>query len=282
MAKYRPVYTCIWKDPDFEDLDSQEKLLFLYLVTNQSTTESGIYPISYKTVGNEACIGFETVKQLLDNGSIKNIIYDKVNKVVFIKNFRKYNPGGNPKLVRKAVLRDYERTKGSYLWNIFRETYPEFADDIPTVDKPLAKGSGKTPSISSSISSSISKKEVQRDDVAPIDNKKQELEKLHRNIWELAAELVQRKIFPEAKSFVGKMLKTGKNEKAVYHTLQQCYKKQVFEGGNAWGYAAAIMAEENGNYNEREYVAKAGDQKHGLAELALNLAENLKSPTVTK
>ena len=69
------------------------------------------------------------------------------------------------------------------------------------------------------------------------------------------------------------MLKVGKNEKAVYHTLQQCYKKQVFEGGNAWGYAAAVMAEENGNYNEREHIAEAERQKQELADMASEISQ---------
>lgn len=120
-------------------------------------------------------------------------------------------------------------------------------------------------------------RQVDGGDAATPDKNQAELEKLRSTIWELASELVKRKIFVEAKAFVGKMLKIGKNEKAVYHTLQRCYQKQVFEGGNAWGYAAAIMAEENGNYNEREFVANAQAQKEALADFA----NSLESPTVT-
>ena len=103
MAKYRPVHTKIWKDPDFEEYSKDQKLVFLYLITNEQTTESGIYPVTPKTVSNETGIPLATVKELLANG-FKNISYDPENRCVFVHKFLKYNGGGRPDLLLKSIL----------------------------------------------------------------------------------------------------------------------------------------------------------------------------------
>jgi len=144
MAKYRPVYTKIWKDPDFEEYSPQAKLIFIYLCTNESTTESGIYPISLKTIANETGNGLQTVKKLLGNGCIKNISYDFEHQIVFVENFRKYNGGGKPSLIVKAIENDVKAMPDTPLWARFIEIYPEFKEENPngwqTVSKRFANG----------------------------------------------------------------------------------------------------------------------------------------------
>ena len=139
MANYRPIYSKIWKDPDFEEYSLDGKLLFIYLCTNTSVTESGIYPISPKTISNETGIPFETVTELLSNHVFKNILYDFDTKHVFIINFRKYaSMGGKPTLIKKSIQNDFIKSKSTFLWSLFIKEYPEFKDSILTVGKPLA------------------------------------------------------------------------------------------------------------------------------------------------
>jgi len=132
MAKYRPIYTSVWKDPDFEKYKPLDKLVFLYLCTNESTTESGIYPITIKTISNETGISCETVGKQLAN-SLKNIVYDFDNSFVFVKKFLKYNGGGRPDLLRKSISKNYELYK-TPLWNEFIELYPEYSDNIEPIN----------------------------------------------------------------------------------------------------------------------------------------------------
>lgn len=135
MAKYRPIYIQIWKDPDFQELEPIDKLIFIYLCTNSSTSESGIYPITAKTIADETSIDLQTVRQRLNNGLFKNIFYDETNKVVFVKNFRKYNQGGKPELIRKSIVQDCFCTPNSPLWSKFVGEYPDYCQDIETVVK---------------------------------------------------------------------------------------------------------------------------------------------------
>jgi hypothetical protein len=126
------------------------KLIFLYLCTNELTTESGIYAISTRTISQETRVPEKTVIKLLSNG-LKNITYDFDNSCVFIKNFLKYNGGGRPELLRKSISNNYEEFK-TPLWNEFIKLYPNFSNGLQTVNQPFN-------SISISISNSNSIKE---------------------------------------------------------------------------------------------------------------------------
>lgn len=139
MAKYRPIQIRIWKDPDFEKYNANMKLIFIYLCTNELTTESGIYAISIKTISQETGIPIPTVTKLLSNG-LKNIAYDFDNSCVFIKNFLKYSVGGSPELIKKSIENNYEEFN-TYLWNEFIEKYPEKSKGLQRVNEPIVMGS---------------------------------------------------------------------------------------------------------------------------------------------
>ena len=141
MATYRPVHINIWKDPDFEKFNYTQKLIFIYLLTNESTTESGIYPITVKTISNETGVPIKKVEELLANG-FKNISYDFDNSCVFVKKFLKYNGGGRPDLLIKSVEKDYKNINTN-LWDEFVLEYPKYLNILQTVDKPLANTSKK-------------------------------------------------------------------------------------------------------------------------------------------
>jgi hypothetical protein len=135
MAKYRPIQIRIWKDPDFEKYNSNMKLIFLYLCTNELTTESGIYAISTRTISQETRVPEKTVIKLLSNG-LKNITYDFDNNCVFIKNFLNYNGGGKPELLRISISNNYKEFK-TPLWNEFIKLYPNFSNGLQTVNQPF-------------------------------------------------------------------------------------------------------------------------------------------------
>lgn len=81
MSKYKPLYSSIWNDKDFENYSTEKKLLFIFLITNNLVEKSGIYQISVKQ--NDFIIDF------INEGKIK--IY--INYLNFInyyltKNFQ--------------------------------------------------------------------------------------------------------------------------------------------------------------------------------------------------
>jgi hypothetical protein len=130
MANYRLVSMRIWKDPDVEQLNPSGKLVFMYLITNEATTESGIYPITFKTIANETSLPSATVGKLL--ATLKNISYDTENNCIFIHNFLRYNGGGRPDLLKKALERECKQFR-TPLWHLFVDHYPEYLEGL----KPL-------------------------------------------------------------------------------------------------------------------------------------------------
>ena len=80
MSKLRSINTAIWSDTWFEDLDPEEKLLFMYLITNEKTNMLGIYESSIKKISFETGINKERVSKALKG-------FEKVGKVKYINNY---------------------------------------------------------------------------------------------------------------------------------------------------------------------------------------------------
>ena len=80
MSKLRSINTAFWSDTWIEDLGPNDKLLFLYLVTNDKTNMLGIYESSIKKIAFETGLDIETV-----NNGLK--AFETVNKVKYINNY---------------------------------------------------------------------------------------------------------------------------------------------------------------------------------------------------
>ena len=89
MAKRRIINTKMWSDGWFADLDPVEKLLFIYLLTNERTNLCGIYELPLKIMAVETGIEREMIEKV-----VRRFTDDK--KVfcfkgwVFIANFVRY------------------------------------------------------------------------------------------------------------------------------------------------------------------------------------------------
>jgi uncharacterized protein YdaU (DUF1376 family) len=79
--------------------------------------------------------------------------------------------------------------------------------------------------------------------------------KTNSDMDNVCTQLYEENIFPDVHAFKNKMLKVGKNEKAILHTLCRCYLSRPEE---PWGFCKAIMDVEDGNYNERDHTRTAG------------------------
>ncbi len=138
MARKRLISTAIWNDPDFVTLDSSSKLLFLYLLTNEATSVSGIYiapPIPIISI--HTGISADNIPEVI-NG-LKNVNYDGDSNTIFISNFLDYNSGGNPNLIEKAIANEYKTMKSSIFWPEFSKRYPEQWQKIRELTGEVAK-----------------------------------------------------------------------------------------------------------------------------------------------
>ncbi|WP_213996428.1 hypothetical protein [Tepidanaerobacter syntrophicus] len=140
MATYRQIHTKIWSSPDFQELSSDAKLVFIYTFSNQHRTESGIYKITVKTISNETDISPEDVKIAVDELCSKNLIrFDYDNNLIWVINALKYqkvNPNG-----MKAVIKDLN-TIGNHEYVLsfleyYAEVFSSFGHDINDISEHL-------------------------------------------------------------------------------------------------------------------------------------------------
>ncbi|MCF3941593.1 hypothetical protein [Oceanobacillus alkalisoli] len=101
MAKFRMVETDFWNDPRVvEEMTPEDKLFFLYLLTNPNTTQVGIYQITKKQMAFDIGYSIESVNSLLDRFIHHHeiVIYNQETREIAIKNWGKYNlkRGGKP------------------------------------------------------------------------------------------------------------------------------------------------------------------------------------------
>lgn len=121
MAKFRNVSVKFWSDPFIESLTPEKKYFFLYLITNEHSSQCGIYEISYKQMAFETGYNQETVQKLVQffekSGKIK---YSKRTNELAIKNFVKHNPQGSPKVaafVEKELKMVKDRVLIAYIYD---------------------------------------------------------------------------------------------------------------------------------------------------------------------
>lgn len=109
MADFRNIFTRIWNDKWFVTLDIDEKLLFIYLFSNERASICGMYELPLRTIVFETGIEKNRVLQILDRLQIdKKVFY--VDEVIWIVNFQKYNNSGNSAKVKIRITKDIEMT----------------------------------------------------------------------------------------------------------------------------------------------------------------------------
>ncbi|MFK5981429.1 MAG: hypothetical protein QM499_00830 [Flavobacteriaceae bacterium] len=101
MAKLRSLNTEIWSDTWFENLNPTEKLLFIYLITNNKTNMLGIYEASIKRISFDTGIEKEMVSKALEGFErVKKVKY-KENHIILINYLKHQNY--NPNMMKSAI-----------------------------------------------------------------------------------------------------------------------------------------------------------------------------------
>ena len=68
MALTRPISVDLWLKQDVnESYSLDDKLVYVYLITNEHTQQLGIYRITFKTIANELNMPLDRVEQSMFN-----------------------------------------------------------------------------------------------------------------------------------------------------------------------------------------------------------------------
>lgn len=98
MAGYRQIHTSIWRDTWFIDLSVEEKLLFVYLFSNDSSTLTGIYQLSMKVMMFETGLDKEAVLAALEKFARDGKAFYEDN-TVWVVNMERYHSSSSPKVL---------------------------------------------------------------------------------------------------------------------------------------------------------------------------------------
>jgi hypothetical protein len=122
---YRTVDASTWNDKRVEKLNSNGKLLFLYLITNPHTHVSGIYCLPKLYIQHETGLSRRKIDTLLHTLSGLGLArYDDENEVVWVSSMLRYQGKGekNHRSAAKHVAEDLHK---SFLINNYLAFYPE-------------------------------------------------------------------------------------------------------------------------------------------------------------
>ena len=120
MAKFRTVNPKFWSDKKVsETFTPEDKLFMLYLLTNEHSTQLGIYSVSIKTMAFEIGWSKETIAYLLERfennyGIVK---YSKETNEIAIKNFLRHSIHNGGKPVEDLLKREVNDVKNQELLN---------------------------------------------------------------------------------------------------------------------------------------------------------------------
>lgn len=101
MEKLRSVNTKFWNDTFIETLDSKEKLLFLYLLTNPLANILGIYEISLNRISFDTGITIESIEKGLKGFESAGKVY-YLDGFIILSNFQK-NQKMNTNMIKGAT-----------------------------------------------------------------------------------------------------------------------------------------------------------------------------------
>jgi DnaD/phage-associated family protein len=151
MADYRQCHTKIWADSWFIELSSEQKLLFMYLFSNQRASVCGLYELPIRVMSFETGIDRDTIKKCLEvYTKADKAYYDFNASVLWVVNMPKYQSSTSPKL-KARIEADITAVPDCELKRLFFEKHPEY-----TVSIGYGRGSDTSLSVSNSVSVSDS------------------------------------------------------------------------------------------------------------------------------
>jgi hypothetical protein len=121
MAYFRQIHVRIWKDEWFGELNPKQKLLFVYLFSNEQVSLSGIYELSLRVICFETGLSQKDVLGIMDVFAAAGKAYYK-DSVVWIPSLPRYQSSQSEK-VRLRMMRDVLMLKDCVLKEEYCKLY---------------------------------------------------------------------------------------------------------------------------------------------------------------
>lgn len=228
--KLRSINTHFWDDPYISDLSAIEKLLFLYLFTNQFVELCGIYEIALKRIAFDCNLEKSEVESIIEKFSNDGKIHRHGNWIVlvnFIKN-QSMNPNMKDACNNQFKVLPSEIKALPYVVEIteindFLEPLP---NPYPSLTQPLPNGGGKIEDRRKKIEErieNIEEEEIKRKKESTTYSLKKE--KKDESVPDSASEVIIEIVHPLQIWVRDELTNVSKLKKQL--TLEQCEKLLV-------------------------------------------------------
>lgn len=132
MATYRKLHTTFWTDPFVENLTQEQKLFYLYLITNTKTKQSGIYEITKKYMAFETGFSIKEITELItyfvNDGKI---LYSETTNEIAIVNWVKHNLSVSHSVLKCIETDLYEVKDKELIKSLYTKDYIDFLKSVP-------------------------------------------------------------------------------------------------------------------------------------------------------
>lgn len=174
MAKFRQIQTNFWSNPYIqEEMTAEDKYFYLYLMTNEFTTQIGIYPITKKQIAFDLGYSMESVEALLQRFETyhKLIKYDTETREIILLKWAEdnLNVGGKP--VQDLIAKEISQVKNKDFLFLMYENCPD--NSLKTFIASLLQQIKKDSNINASYDTSDDSYDVSCDDAGAITNKEE-------------------------------------------------------------------------------------------------------------
>jgi len=122
MAVFRKIHVSFWSDAFVSELNDKSKLFYLYLLTNERTTQLGVYEITKKQMAYDLGYSIDTVSKLiLELQNLGKIKFNDSTSEIGIKNWNRYNLNTSGKvvtLVNKEIAKIKDKKLIDFIYSI--------------------------------------------------------------------------------------------------------------------------------------------------------------------
>ena len=128
MSKFRQIQTSFWSDTYIqEEMTAEDKYFYLYLMTNEFTTQIGIYPITKKQMAFDLGYSMESVQALLQRFETyhKLIKYDIETREIILLKWAENNLNIGGKPVQDLIKKEISQIKNKEFLFLMFENCPE-------------------------------------------------------------------------------------------------------------------------------------------------------------
>ena len=128
MAKFRQIQTSFWSNTYIqEEMTAEDKYFYLYLMTNEFTTQIGIYSITKKQMAFDLGYSMESVTALLQRFETyhKLIKYDSETRELILLKWAENNLNIGGKPVQDLIKKEIKQVKNKEFLTLMYSSCPE-------------------------------------------------------------------------------------------------------------------------------------------------------------